>query len=616
MKAGSQRIPPELDTPSGLGPGPGPQSALGCLEAGKTHWRSGAIAEAIAAFEKAIRLNPALLEAWQALAALYRERGDVPLAEKAARRASALASLPPALLAISVDLHDGKLYEAEKACRDYLRRNPRDVEGMRLLASIGMQLGVLDDAEFLLESCLVFDPSHTPSRFDYMRVLHKRQKFAQARAQAEALLKLDPDNAAFKSGFAAAALALGDFEASLRTYEELVAAHPADPHHFLHRGHALKTVGRTPEAIASYRNAGRLKPDFGDAFWSLANLKTYRFEEGEIEQMLSREADPATALADRYHLCFALGKAFEHRGDFARSFEFYERGNRLKKSELRDPPERVLQQMQLQREVFTEELVRSRAGQGYPADDPIFIVGMPRAGSTLLEQVLASHPMVDGTLELPNIMSIAFRLNGRQTVRDTPRYPGVLRELPPQVLHTLGRDYIRGTRVYRQSAPRFTDKMPNNFRHVGLIGLILPNARIIDARRNPMACCFSVFQQLFAEGQEFSYSLSDVGQYYRAYVELMDHWDKVMPGRVLRVNYEDVVADLDTQVRRVLDFCGLPFDERCLNFHKTERAVRTASSEQVRQPLYRNAVEHWKNFEPYLQPLKDALGDLARGEAT
>jgi hypothetical protein len=241
---------------------------------------------------------------------------------------------------------------------------------------------------------------------------------------------------------------------------------------------------------------------------------------------------------------------------------------------------------------------------------------MPRAGSTLLEQVLASHPLVDGTLELPNILSLAFRLNGRQTLDDTPRYPGVVRELAPQMLQALGQEYLRGTKVYRKSAPRFTDKMPNNFRHVGLIGLILPNARIIDARRNPMACCFSVFQQLFAEGQEFSYDLADVGQYYRAYIDLMAHWHRVMPGRVLRVNYEDVVADLETQVRRVLEFCELPFDERCLSFHETERAVRTASSEQVRQPLYRGAIEHWRNFEPYLQPLTEALGDLARDNAS
>jgi tetratricopeptide (TPR) repeat protein len=595
---------------------PSPPSAQAYRELGRLHLESDDIPAATTAFEKAIGLNPALLECWEALTSLYEAQGAVQLAERAARRAAMLAGLPAPLLAISIDLHDGKLYQAEKASREYMREHPRDVEGMRLLAVIGMQLGVLDDAEFLLESCLVFNPSHTPARYDYVRVLHKRQKFAQARAQAEQLLKVDPGNGAYKSAFAAESLAVGDFETALRTYAELIGADPTDHNHFLHHGHALKTVGRTPDAIECYRRAGRLKPDFGDAFWSLANLKTYRFEDVEIEQMVAREADPATALADRYHLCFALGKAFEQRDEFARSFGFYERGNRLKKSELRYRPERLIQEMQLQQEVFTEELVHSRAGRGCGAADPIFIVGMPRAGSTLLEQVLASHPLVDGTLELPNILSLAFRLNGRQTLDDTPRYPGVVRELAPQMLQALGQEYLRGTKVYRKSAPRFTDKMPNNFRHVGLIGLILPNARIIDARRNPMACCFSVFQQLFAEGQEFSYDLADVGQYYRAYIDLMAHWHRVMPGRVLRVNYEDVVADLETQVRRVLEFCELPFDERCLSFHETERAVRTASSEQVRQPLYRGAIEHWRNFEPYLQPLTEALGDLARDNAS
>ncbi len=328
--------------------------------------------------------------------------------------------------------------------------------------------------------------------------------------------------------------------------------------------------------------------------------------------MLSHEANPATSHVDRYHLCFALGKGFEQRGEFARSFGFYASGNRLKKSELRYHPERVLKEMQLQREVFTPDFLRSHAGRGCAAADPIFIVGMPRAGSTLLEQVLASHPMVDGTMELSNILSITHRLNGRQMIHGTPKYPGILREVSAQAIEALGREYIRDTQVYRKSAPRFTDKMPNNFRHVGLISLILPNALIIDARRSPMACCFSVFQQLFAEGQEFSYDLADVGRYYRAYVELMDHWDRVLPGKVLRVDYEDVVADLATQVRRILEFCGLPFDERCLNFHETERAVRTASSEQVRQRLYRSGGRALEEFRAVPGAAEDALGDLAR----
>ncbi|MFM7625203.1 MAG: sulfotransferase family protein, partial [Gammaproteobacteria bacterium] len=263
---------------------------------------------------------------------------------------------------------------------------------------------------------------------------------------------------------------------------------------------------------------------------------------------------------------------------------------------------------------FTHEFFERRAGIGCPSPDPIFIVGLPRAGSTLLEQILASHPQVDGTLELPNVLAIANRLNGRGTVQAAPRYPAVLRDMPDEAFAKLGREYIEGTRLHRRDAPRFTDKMPNNFRHIGLISLMLPQARIIDARRDPMACCFSAFQQLFAEGQEFSYDLADLGQYYRAYVELMDHWDRVLPGRILRVNHEDVVADLDREVRRLLDFCGLPFDERCLRFHETDRPVRTASSEQVRQPLNKLGVEQWRRYAPHLGPLREALGDLASAD--
>jgi tetratricopeptide (TPR) repeat protein len=518
------------------------------------------------------------------------------------------------LLQAGIDLHDGKLARAEQACREHLRSHPRDVEGMRLLAEIGLKLGVLDDAEFLLESCLFFQPNHRAARYEYIRVLHKRQRFAQALEQAKLLLDSEPGNLLYRSVHAAELLAVGDYQAALDIYDTLIAEDPHDPMKFLHRGHALKTVGRPEDAVASYRGAAAIRPDLGDAYWSLANLKTYRFEEPEFARMLAAEADSATSAEDRYHLCFALGKAFEQRGDHDRSFTFYERGNRLKRSELRYRNDRLLQEMRLQQEVFTREFLERHEGIGCPAPDPIFIVGLPRAGSTLLEQILASHPQVDGTLELPNVLAIANRLNGRGTVQTAPRYPAVLRDMPDEAFAKLGQQYLAETRLHRQGAPRFTDKMPNNFRHIGLISLMLPGAKIIDARRDPMACCFSAFQQLFAEGQEFSYDLTDLGEYYRAYVDLMDHWDRVLPGRILRVNHEDVVADLDREVRRLLDFCGLPFDERCLRFHETDRPVRTASSEQVRQPLNTRGVEQWRRYEGHLGPLREALGDLAPPE--
>lgn len=566
------------------------------------------------AYRRATALNPARLGSWRALAELHRKRGTLSAAAQADRAVQGLSRLPPPLLQAGIDLHDGRLARAEQACREHLRRHPRDVEGMRLLAEIGLKLGVLDDAEFLLESCLVFEPGHRAARYEYIRVLHKRQRFAEALEQAKRLLGSDPGNLLYRSVHAAELLAVGDYQAALDIYDALIAEDPHDPMKFLHRGHALKTVGRAEEAVTSYRGAAAIRPDLGDAYWSLANLKTYRFEASELDRMLEAEAAATTSAEDRYHLCFALGKAFEQSGDYDRSFTFYERGNRLKRSELRYRNDRLLQEMRLQQEVFTHEFLGRRAGFGCPAPDPIFIVGLPRAGSTLLEQILASHPQVDGTLELPNVLAIANRLNGRGTVQAAPRYPAVLRDMPDETFAKLGREYIEGTRLHRRGAPRFTDKMPNNFRHIGLISLMLPQARIIDARRDPMACCFSAFQQLFAEGQEFSYDLADLGQYYRAYVELMDHWDRVLPGRILRVNHEDVVADLEREVRRLLDFCGLPFDERCLRFHETDRPVRTASSEQVRQPLNKRGVEQWRRYAAHLGPLREALGDLATAE--
>ncbi|HEV7986240.1 MAG TPA: sulfotransferase, partial [Steroidobacteraceae bacterium] len=344
-------------------------------------------------------------------------------------------------------------------------------------------------------------------------------------------------------------------------------------------------------------------------YWSLANLKTYRFLDEEIERMRAHEVAPGTALHDRYHLCFALGKAYEDRNEFAESWRYYERGNALKRSESRYRPEIIENNTSKQIETCTRELFAARAGVGAKPPDPILIVGLPRAGSTLLEQILASHSRVEGTQELSDIQRFVLELQGRDPDLGNPRYPGVLTGMKPEDFLRLGEKYLADTRVYRTDKPYFIDKMPNNFRHIGLIHLILPNARIIDARREPMACCFSNLKQLFANGQEFTYSIDDVARYYRTYLDLMEHWDEVLPGRVLRIWHEDVVDDLETNVRRVLDFCGLDFEPACVEFYKTERSVRTASSEQVRQPIFREGLDQWKNYEPWLGSLKEALGD-------
>ncbi|RKQ96094.1 tetratricopeptide repeat protein [Maricaulis maris] len=570
---------------------------------------------ALTAYQRACRFNPALVASWQAQADLLQTAGRPAEAGNATAQAERITALPRELVSVTHLLHEGKLLKAEKLCRAFLQKTPHHVEAMRLLAELGNRFGVLEDADFLLESAIGFEPGNTQLRLDHIQVLRKRQKFTAALEQAKHLYDSDPDNPVFKSHYAIECMQTGSYDAALRLFDEILDTLPNDPATLTSRGHALKTLGRQDEAIASYRQAFASKPDHGDAWYGLANLKTYRFTDDEIAAMQALEAGPDLAFQDRVHISFALAKAFEDRDEIAQSFGFYEKGNTLKRIQARYTTEQMEEELRAQAEICTEDLFAAQAGKGCPDADPIFIVGLPRAGSTLLEQILASHSQVDGTLELPNILALSHRLRGRQRLSDKTRYPRILHELTADQLTELGQDYIDNTRIHRAGAPRFTDKMPNNFRHIGLIKLILPNARIIDARRHPMACCFSGFKQLFAEGQEFTYGLEEIGHYYRNYVALMDHWDRVLPGQILRVNYEDVVADLDSQVRRLLDFCGLPFEQACLDFHATERAVRTASSEQVRQPIFDSGVAQWKKFEPHLAPLKQALGEELLAEA-
>ena len=398
-------------------------------------------------------------------------------------------------------------------------------------------------------------------------------------------------------------------EPTTALYRELLAGTPGNADLHLSLAHAQKTLGRRQDAIDSYRAAASLRPSFGDAYWSLANLKTYRFSDEELARMQAVESAPTTGLVVRYHLCFALGKALEDRGEFAQSFHYYERGNALKRAESKYRPEIIEQNTAQQIEVCSAGFFAARRGWGTQEPDPIFIVGLPRSGSTLLEQILASHSQVEGTQELANVQQIVAKLRGRDPDLNNPRYPRILEQLTGEECRNFGQQYLATTRIYRSGKPFFIDKMPNNFRHLGLIHLMLPNARIIDARREPMACCFSNLKQLFANGQEFTYGIEDIARYYRTYLELMRHWDRVLPGRVLRIYHEDVVDDLESNVRRLLDFCGLAFEPQCIEFHKTERSVRTASSEQVRQPIFREGLDQWRHFEPWLEPLKQALGD-------
>jgi tetratricopeptide (TPR) repeat protein len=559
-------------------------------------------------FRHAVTHNSALVASWRTLVRLYGAAGEPELAGQAARRVDELSALPREILAAASHLNEDRLYKAEQICRDYLRENPTHIPAMRLLAEIGVRLQVLDDAEFLLESALEFEPDNELARADYANVLIRRQKFAKALEALRPLLLQRTDHVPYRIAEAMATAGSGDHEAAIAQYRQILKNHPDLPQLHVSLGHAQKTIGDIKGAVASYQQAHGIRRDFGDAYWSLANTKTYRFTPDEIDGMRQAEAGPQCGTEDRIHLCFAAGKALEDAGRYQESFEYYERGNRLKQGEVSYDTGQTDRRVEAQMAVCSRELFARQEGHGDPAPDPIFVVGLPRAGSTLLEQILASHSMVDGTMELPSLLAIAQRLRGRSSVR-SDRYPRILGELKPEQFQQLGAHYLQETMPYRQGAPRFVDKMPNNFFHVGLIRLLLPNAKVIDARRHPMACCFSGFKQLFGEGQEFSYGLTEIGHYYRRYVELMAHWDEVLPGFVLRVQHEAVVDDLEGQVRRILDFCGLPFETACVEFHRTERAIRTPSSEQVRQPIYRQGLDQWQHFEDWLDPLKAALGD-------
>ncbi len=562
---------------------------------------------ALAAYQRATRFNPALDASWREQARLLAAGGQHDAARAAAAQQQRLAQLPRELVAVMHHLYERRLVRAEDICRHYLRQHPSDVEAMRLLAKIGVELGVLDDAEFLLESAVAFAPDDVQLRLDTIDVLRRRQNFARAYAEAEALYARDPANPLFRSRLAIEAMQTGEYDRGLALFDAVLEQLPHDPATLTSKGHALKIIGQSDHAIASYRAAIAAKPDHGDAWYALANLKTYRFADADIAAMQRAAACDDLVFMDQVHLAFALGKALEDHGDHAASFAHYDRGNALKRAQTRYSADAMSAELARQREVCSAELFARHASCGHDAPDPIFILGLPRAGSTLLEQILASHSQIDGTLELPNILALAHRLRGRKA--GAALYPQVLHDLAPAQFAQFGREYIENTRIHRHGAPFFIDKMPNNFRHIGLIHLILPNAKIIDARRDPMDCCFSGFRQLFAEGQEFTYGLAEIGRYYADYVQLMDHWDAVLPGKVLRVQHEDVLDDLAGETRRMLAFLGLPFEDACLDFHRTSRAVRTASSEQVREPINRKGQGAWRPFKPWLGPLEDSLAE-------
>ena len=564
---------------------------------------------ALAALRHAVGLKRELPGAWRAIGDLLSARDDSAGADRAYAEHIRASTADPALMAAADALCDDRMDVAEHLLREHLKTHPTDVAALRMLAEAGTRLGRYADAEALLNHCLQLSPSFEGARYNLAVVLYRQQKAVEAVGHLDRLLADDPKESHYRNLLAACLGLLGEYDRAIGLYREVLAEHPNQPKVWLSFGHALRTAGRQEEAVAAYERCLAASPGLGETWWSLANLKTRPFTADQEAAMRAQLARGDIDDEDRLHFHYALGKAAEDNCAFETSFGHYAEGARLRIAAVPHDAARDHAQMLRAKALFTAEFFAERAGQGCDAPDPIFIVGLPRSGSTLIEQILASHSAVEGTMELPDIAILARQVGKPGRVSDGPRYPETVAELDADALKAIGDDYLARTRVHRKlGRPLFIDKMPNNFHHLGLIQLILPRAKVIDARRGAMASCFSAFKQHFARGHSFSYDLADLGAYYRDYVEIMAHFDAVLPGRVHRVVYERMVDDTEGEVRRLLDYCGLPFEEGCLRFHENTRAVRTASSEQVRRPIFREGLDQWRRYEPWLGPLREALG--------
>jgi len=587
-----------------------PQQPQAMLILGLARAAVGDIDGSIDALTRAVSLRPALADAWLALADQLRMRGDPEAADRAYARYIKAATRDPRLLGAAAALCENRIPEAEALLRAHLAQHPNDVAALRMLAEVAARLCRHSDAQRLLERCLELAPGFDAARHNYATVLNRQGRSAQALEQCARLLAKEPHNPAYRSLQAATSANLGDYADSIAAYESVLRQYPEQPKLWMSYGHALRTTGKVTESIAAYRRALSMEPTLGEVWWSLANLKTFRFSDADVRAMREALARGDLADDDRMHFGFALGKALEDAASYEDSFTHYAAGNALRRTQHGYDPEEMSGFVRRSKQLLTGQFFAERRGAGAAARDPIFIVGLPRAGSTLIEQILGSHPLVEGTMELPQLPNIARKLAGRKQEEEGVFLKRLV-TLTGDELRALGEEYLAATRIMRKTeAPFFIDKMPNNFMYVGLIHLILPNAVIIDARRHPLGCCFSCFKQHFARGQWFSYGLEDLGRYYHDYVELMAHFDAVLPGRVGRVFYENMIDDTEAQIRRLLEHCGLPFEPACLRFYENSRAVRTASSEQVRKPIFREGVDQWRRYEPWLEPLRQALGDV------
>ena len=563
--------------------------------------------KSISNYRQACELNPALISSWMSLYKYFQKNNNKPALEHAEEQINKLKSLPNMLLYIDQVMNEGRLGVAELKCREFLKKNPTHTYAMSQLSEIANRLGHFDDAELLLEKAVQFNPDDGELRMKYALVLRKKQKFAETMEQVNILCDKYPDNLAYQAQKASEIMQNGQHEDAIDLFDDILNKNPHNFSTYTSKGHALKTLGKTNDAIESYQSAYKIRPDHGEAFFSLANLKTYSFSDPEFTNMKEQIKRVDLSLRDKAYFHFALAQGYESNQQYDEAFFHLKCGNQIKRDQSKYSIERMDNELQAQIDICNDEFFKNLDMGGNHTKDPIFILGLPRAGSTLIEQILASHSMIDGTLELPNILSLAQSLRGGDIYGKLGNYPKSMGSLSPDQRIDMGRKFIEDTQMHRGNAPMFTDKMPNNFRHIGLIHLIMPNAKIIDARRYPLDCCFSMFKQLFAQGQEFTYGLEEAASYYNSYVKLMNHWDSVLPNKVLRVNNEDVINDLDGQVRRILDYIEVPFEESCISFHETDRSVRTASSEQVRQPINKKGMGRWKPYAKHLKPFVDTL---------
>jgi tetratricopeptide (TPR) repeat protein len=577
-----------------------PRSAAALQIAGEAHRARGEGQAATAAFRAAVDADPRSADAWRALGDQLHLAEDEAGGDAAYLAALRASTADPILQQAADALSRNELARAEPILRARLKQSPTDIGAIRMLAELAGRIGRNRDAETLLRRALELAPGFAAARHNLAIALHRQGRSEEAIAEIDLLLAQAPGHPSYINLKAAALARLGDYEPSIALYRQVLVHYPSQPKVWMSLGHSLKTIGRQEESVEAYRRSLDLQPTLGEAWWSLANLKTFRFTDADRAMMRAGLEQPGLTDEDRFHLEFALGKAEEDEGRYAQSFGHYVEANRQRRALIDYDPAEIGTAVDRQREIFTREFFDARAGWGSERDDPIFVVSLPRSGSTLIEQILASHSQVEGTTELSDIATLAARVG-----------LGNMAALVADQARALGEEYLDRTRIQRKTdRPRFVDKMPNNWAHVGFIRLILPNATIIDARRHPLGCCLSNFKQHFARGQSFTYSLSDIGQYYADYVRLMDHYDGALPGHIHRVFYEAMVADTEAQVRALLAHARLAFEPACLRFHETERAVRTASSEQVRRPIFRDGVEQWRHFDRWLDPLRNALGGL------